>query len=322
MEFLSINHFQNPWLLLLLPLPFALLFWHLYRSKRQPAVVYSDLSIARDIAPSIRQRVLKMLPFVRTVALCLGIVALARPQYGTVVYNQESLGVDIALSIDVSGSMRQKDYYPNRLEAAKRAAISFVDNRETDRISVIIFGVEAALLCPPTLDMEVVKMFIEAIQDGMINNQATAVGDGLAMALRKLEDSDAASRVVILLTDGESNSGEIQPLQAAEIAEALAVRVYTIGVGSRSMFRGMTAPGFDEGTLQEIADLTGGRYFSATNEKQLEEIYMEIDRLEKSKIEVEESANYDERFMYFWFPGLILLAMEFLMRAFWLRRLP
>lgn len=326
----TIFRFLHPWFLVALPLPFILLAFELMRRKRRtPSFLYSDLSVAEGIPVSMRQRVLALLPWTRTIVLCLGILALARPQFGTVQYNVSSLGVDIGLVIDVSNSMQERDFRPNRLEAAKQAAIDFVEDRKTDRVSVVVFGEYAGVLCPPTLDMATVERFISAIQDGIIGNSATAIGDGLATSVRKMEDSPAKSKVAILLTDGENNSGKLSPTQAAEVAEALGVRVYTIGVGRTFAPRGLPgqlriggAPGFDEGTLREIAEMTGGKYYHATDEKKLKEIYDEIDQLEKSEIEVDETADFNEQFYYFWFPALVLLGLEFLLRALWLRRLP
>jgi Ca-activated chloride channel family protein len=328
----AINHFAHPWLLLLFPIPVLLLVAGLVWRRQSPSILFSGLDIARGLPVSFRQRVLQLLPYTRCLVLMLGVVALARPQYGTTTFSSTALGVDIALVLDVSGSMQEQDYPPNRLEAAKAAAISFIKGRTTDRISVVVFGVSAALLCPPTLDMNAAAQFVAAIHDQMINGSATAVGDGLALAVSKLKDSEAKSRVVILLTDGESNSGNISPTQAAEIARALDVRVYTIGMGraggggGANLLGGLnflpSGPGFNEDGLKEIARITGGRYFRSSNNDGLKEIYREIDQLEKTEIEVEETTDYDERFHYFWFPALLLLGLEFLLRAFWLRRLP
>jgi len=326
----TIFRFLHPWFLLALPLPFLLLGWQLWRRRRRtPAFLYSDLSVASGLPKSMRQRIEAIFPWTRTLVLCLGIVALARPQFGSVEYNVTSLGVDIGLVIDVSNSMQERDFQPNRLEAAKRAAKDFVDNRETDRVSVVVFGEYAAVLCPPTLDMETVKGFIDAIYDGIIGNSATAIGDGLATAVRRMEDSPAKSRVAILLTDGENNTGKLSPTQAAEIADSLDVRVYTIGVGRTYVQRRgpgglqFTRPvGFDEETLRQIAETTGGKYYHATDTEKLTQIYSEIDRLEKTEIEVDETADFNERFMFLWTPALLLLGLEFLLRAFWLRRLP
>lgn len=327
-----IYRFLNPWVLVALPLPFFLLAWQLGRQRGQtPSILYSDLSVARGLPRSMRQRLLGIFPWTRTIALCLGIVALARPQFGTIEYNVSSLGVDIALVLDVSGSMQEQDFRPNRLEAAKSAAIDFVRDRRTDRISVILFGEQAAILTPPTLDMRSVEMFIGAIFDGILPNNKTAIGEGLGLALKQLENSTAKSRVVVLLTDGENNAGTLTPAQAAEAARALGVRVYTIGMGGggvtpRGMGNFFNLPrggsGFDPTAIIQIAEVTGGRYFHATDEQNLKKIYDEIDRMEKSEIEVDETADYSERFEYFWFPALILLALELLLRAFWLWRLP
>lgn len=324
-----INHFQAPWVLLALPLTIFFFVLHRRAERQQPTVLFSGLADLQDLPRSFKQRVLGLFPYTRWLALCLGIVALARPQYGTVEYSTSSLGVDIALAIDVSGSMRQDDYAPNRLEAAKSAAIEFVKNRKTDRVSVVVFAESAALLVPPTLDMPAVQQFLRAIQFNMVDGQATAVGDGLALATSKLKDSPAKSRVVVLLTDGESNTGKIQPEQAAEIAKALDVRVYTIGLetnyaGMARFFNMPTMGGrsFDDSQLRKIAEVTGGRHFRASDTESLRNIYSEIDRLEKTELEVDEVADFNERFMIFWFPALALLGFEFLLRAIWLRRIP
>jgi len=328
-----IYRFLHPWFLVALPVPILLLALQLWRERRAvPSVLYSDLSIARGLPKSMRQRLMSLLPWTRALALCLGIVGLARPQQGTVEMNVSSLGVDIAMVLDVSGSMQDTDFRPNRLEAAKIAASKFVENRKTDRVSVVVFATSAALLCPPTLDMGTAALFIESIYDGIIANNSTAVGEGLGLAVKQLtpakdDPMQVKSRVAILLTDGASNSGKLEPMQSAEIAKALGVRVYTIGMGGApqtrgNLFGGNVGGGFDEKSLREIAEFTGGRYFHATDEKSLQQVYREIDEMEKSDIKVDQTADFDERFLYFWGPGLLLLALEFLLRAFWLRRLP
>jgi Ca-activated chloride channel family protein len=235
--------------------------------------------------------------------------------------------------IDVSGSMMEEDYLPNRLEVAKTTAQNFVRLRQNDRISVVIFATTAALLCPPTFDMTAVEQFIGAIHRDIIASGSTAIGDGLALAVKHLKESEAKSRVVVLLTDGDNNAGVLSPEQAAEIAQALGIRVYTIGMtrgtarmnalgifGNQAM--SAQALGVSEEVLKDVAARTGGRYFRASSEQGLRQIYTEIDRLEKSEIEVRQTSDYDERFYLFWFPALALLGMEFLLKAFWLRRLP
>jgi Ca-activated chloride channel family protein len=274
--------------------------------------------------------VLAILPIMRMLAICLGIIALARPQFGILERTVNSLGFDIAMVIDVSGSMQNEDYPPRRIEVAKQAAIDFVRGRNTDRLSVVVFAKSAALLCPPTLDMQAVEFLIDAVTLDMIDNTRTAVGEGLLLAVKKLENSPAKSKIVVLLTDGENNVDTIKPLQAAEAAQALGVRVYTIGMMARMNTRAFggnpftlgAGGSFDDSELKKIAEMTGGQYFRASDEDSLRRIYEDIDRMERSDIEVRESADYEERFFYFWFPGLLLLGLEFLLRAFWLRRLP
>lgn len=322
-----INHFQHPWVLALLPLPLLLLLWQKWKGGRAPSVVYSGLEVARGIPLSLRQRVMGVLPYSRALVLLLGITALARPQHGTTEYDVNAEGIDIVMCIDVSGSMQMQDFAPNRLEAAKAAAAEFVSNRTRDRVAITLFGANTAILSPPTLDMSASRTFIESIHDGIILNHATAIGDGIGISTQILKDSEAASKVILLLTDGENNSGRLEPLQAADIAKALGIRIYTIGVGRDVRAGGGALIGrgggdFDSAVLREIADRTGGRYFSAANEQALNRVYDEIDAMERSEIEVEETATYSERFMYFWFPALALLLGELGLRAFWLRRLP
>jgi Ca-activated chloride channel family protein len=320
--------FLHPWLLLLLPLPLVWLAWHYAsRARRHPSVLYSDLAGLAMIRPTLRVRLLGLLPVLRAVALLLGILALARPQYGQTERRLSALGLDIALAIDVSNSMMAEDFQPNRLEVAKDVVQDFVAGRESDRISVVVFGATAAVLSPPTFDRNAVNAFVDRIHDGMIDNRKTAIGMGLGLSLSNLEDSEAKSRIVVLLTDGENNEGIISPEQAAEMARALGVRVYTIGMGTNDvMHRGPWGMGavasFDEESLRMIAEKTGGRYYAATNTGALRAIYEEIDRLEKTEIEIDEYENFDERFMLLWLPGLLLLAFELVARGLWLGRLP
>lgn len=325
-----INTFAHPWVLLALPLPLLLLVWHLYRARHGPSILFGDLKIAHGIPVSMKQRIQKLFPWIRAIALCLGIVALARPQYGVVDRTVRQMGVDISMVIDVSGSMAAQDYHPDRITVAKEAAIDFVRNREADRVHVILFAVDAFLFTPPTLDMGTVEQFLESIYLGIIPSNGTAIGDALAIAVRELDKSDAESRVVVLMTDGENNSGRVQPLEAAEIARALGIPVYTIGVGRNpgpqrsfgGIGLGARGLGFDETELMRMAEMTGGRYYRVTDEDGLRRVYQEVDEMVKSEVQVEETTDYDERFMLFWFPGLALIGLEFFLRAFWLRRLP
>jgi len=333
--------FLHPWFLVLAPIPLLWLAWRVWkRDKLQPTVLFSDLAPYAAGGPSLKQRVWTSLPVLRAVVLLLGIVALARPQYGRVESRVDAFGLDIALALDISGSMEYQDFEPNRLEAAKRVLKEFVFERTSDRISVVVFAGAGAILVPPTFDTGAVAQQLDQVRSavdqryGSAMPDGTAIGTGLALALDKLKDSTAKSRVVVLLTDGENNAGQIAPLQAAEAAKALGVRVYTIGIGSNGMLQVNRRDAFgrirqeiiqvtiDEKSLAAIAELTGGRYYNATSEDALRRVYAEIDKLEKTEIETSQYADFDERFMWLWTPALLLLALEFLLRAFWLVRLP
>lgn len=312
----------HPWALALVALPLLWLAWRLWRGDRQrPAVLYSSLAPLAAGGQTIRTRLVRLLPLLRAAVLILGVIALARPQYGQMERTRASLGLDIALALDVSESMNAQDFYPNRMEAAKRVVSKFVAERPADRFSLVVFGTTAAILTPPTFDRQVVERFLAMVRTGIVESRSTAIGMGLALAVDRLKDSEAKGRIVILLTDGANNAGAIAPLQAAEMAEALGVRVYTIGVGSNDP-RFADGAGFDERTLRQIAETTGGQYFRATNEEALRRIYEEIDRLEKTEIEVTEYADFDEQFLWFWAPALGLLGLELLLRGLVLVRLP
>lgn len=309
--------FLHPWFLVLLPLPLLWLGWTLWRGRAsRPAVVYSSLEPLRAAARRTwRTRALVLVPFLRTMALLLGILALARPQFGTVERVRAAEGIDIAMVLDVSLSMQERDFPPNRLEASKRIMRNFIRQRDTDRISIVLFATNAAILTPPTFDRSALEGFIDIIHRGIIADRSTSIGVALAAAVNSLLESEAASRIVILLTDGENNDGNITPLQAADIAAALGIRVYTIAV---------TGPyeQFDEFEVREIARRTGGGYFRATSVEALQEVYNEIDRLERTEIEVTEFTDYEERFLFLWAPALALLALELLLRGVVLGRLP
>lgn len=329
----------DPLWLLALPLPIAWLVWQLRAGhRRRAAIVYSDLSIVAGIAPSWRQRALGFVPWMRMAALVLGIVALARPQYGLTERRQSTLGIDISVVMDISGSMDADDFEPTRLDVAKRVITEFIQARTNDRISLVIFGTEASVLVPPTFDHAAAVRFLEALDapamflEGARN---TAIGMGLSLAVKQLDRTDAPSKVAILLTDGENTAGLIQPKEAAELAAAKDVRVYTIGVGSNSVASRRVADRFtgrtmlqpvpvtiDEEVLKQIAERTGGLYFRATDAKALANIYAQIDKLERSEIETQQFDNFNEQFAWFLVPALALLALEGLLRGFLARRLP
>ncbi|MFH1319464.1 MAG: VWA domain-containing protein [Bacteroidota bacterium] len=268
----------------------------------------------------------------RILAIVLLIIVLARPQSSTSWQDVTTEGIDIILSMDISGSMLAEDFKPNRLEASKDVAMDFISGRPTDRIGLVVFSGESFTQCPLTTDHAVLQNLFGSIKSGMIED-GTAIGMGLATAVNRLKDSKAISKVIILLTDGVNNQGLIAPLTAAEIARTFNIRVYTIGVGTRGQapYPFKTPFGIkyqnvevkiDEEMLKEIADMTDGKYFRATNKNKLEDIYEEIDQLEKSKIEVTEYRKKTEQFLPFALIAGILLLLEILLRNTVFRSIP
>jgi len=318
------------WGLLIIPL---LAILYVYRQKRG----YSSLRLSSlyplNEAPRSWKYYFRHLPFIlRIAALSLLILVLARPQSTSSWENIETEGIDIVLALDISGSMLAEDFKPNRLEASKDVAMEFIAGRPNDRMGLVVFSGESFTQCPLTTDHAVLMNLFQDIKSGMIED-GTAIGLGLANSVSRLKDSEAISKVIILLTDGVNNQGEIAPLTAAEIAETFGIRVYTVGVGSRGTapYPFKTAFGvqyqnievkIDEEVLQQIADMTDGKYFRATDNQKLKEIYEEIDALEKSKIEVKEiSRKTEEYHLWALIAGLVLL-FEALLRTTLLKNNP
>jgi len=301
--------FVNPWvfsLLLLLPL---FIFWHLRTYKQRGSYIrFSNLEGVSNII-SWRGRLRKILPILRALSFCFLVIALARPQQALTEEKVEADGIDIMLVMDVSKSMADPDLRPNRLEVAKKAALQFIDGREYDRIGLSIFAGEALTLSPLTSDHSVVNHFVQNLQFGMLPG-LTAVGDGLISGLNRLEKSEGKSKVIILLTDGENNAGYVQPGTAGEAAARLGVKVYTIGLKIRSPI------------LRQIADLSGGQSFYAGSQSALEKIYEEIDRLEKTKIEIAVVKRYTELFHFYALMGIIFISIELFLNQTILRTLP
>ncbi|UCG85588.1 MAG: VWA domain-containing protein, partial [Gemmatimonadota bacterium] len=269
----------------------------------------------------------------RVLALAALIVAFARPQSGVSSENVTSEGIDIVLALDISSSMLAEDLEPNRIEAAKQVAAAFARGRRNDRIGLVAFAAEAFTQAPLTLDHEVVANVIGELEVGMIAD-GTAIGMGLATAVKRLQESDAESKVIVLLTDGRNNRGEIDPVTAAQIAQTLGVRVYAVGAGTRGTARvPVSDPMFgrryvqmrvdiDEDALREVAELTGGRYYRATDRASLEEIYREIDQLETTEIEIEHFTRYGELFPYPLAFGFVVLMLEMALGNTVLRKIP
>ena len=298
-------------------------------------------AVARELVETFAYAILYILIFValvillRLAALALLIVALARPQDVERLSRTNTEGIDIMLAIDVSGSMLARDFRPDRITAAKEVAGSFIADRYGDRIGLVAFAGEAFTQSPLTTDQGTLQTLLARIRSGLIED-GTAIGNGLATAVNRLRESEAKSKVIILLTDGVNNRGEIAPLTAAEIAKAQGIRVYTIGVGTEGMapypavdIYGTPTGGtvmakveIDEKTLRSIAEQTGGQYFRATDKAKLKAIYDQINQLEKSKVEVTEHVTYHEQFLLWVLAGLGLLVLEFLFSNLVLKRIP
>lgn len=325
--------FEYPYFLYLLFLPLLLLGLYLYRELkgRRPAVEVASLqpwaASGRGVLAYLRH-----LPFaLRLCALCLIIVAIARPRSSTEMERVDSEGIDIVLAMDVSTSMLARDFKPDRINAAKDIAVEFIAQRPSDRMGIVVFAGESYTQCPLTTDRSTLINLMKEVQTDLIED-GTAIGNGLSTAVARLKDSDAPSRVVILLTDGVNNRGEVHPLTAAEIAKTYGVRVYTIGVGANGMapYPVMTPWGvevqqmqveIDEDLLKQIALETGGRYFRATDNTKLAEIYSEIDKMEKTRTTIDSFPVYKELFPRWAFAALVLLLAELLVRLL-IRRIP
>lgn len=324
--------FANPlYLHLLWTIP-VLVGWYIWRERDARHVVvfpsFMALPPQRSLGVWMRH-----IPFLLRLLLILFLsIALARPQRFSKEQTSTTEGIDIMLSLDVSSSMLARDFDPDRIEAAKRIGIQFISGRPSDRMGLVIFANEAFTMCPLTLDHASLINQFNAVEMDMLDD-GTAIGSGLAMAVNRLLSSDAVSRVVILLTDGVNNSGEIAPYTAAEIAQTYGIRVYVVGIGSQG-----TAPypvqtpfgiryqqvevQIDEALMRQVAQLTGGEYFRATDNKTLEEIYQKIDSLEKSKINVDEYLHKSEEYLFWALLALLVCGLEVLFRALVLRQLP
>ncbi|MFO7615639.1 MAG: VWA domain-containing protein [Bacteroidales bacterium] len=323
--------FANPhWLYLLILVPVMIAGYILLRKKRVAVLQVSGLQPLNNLRPNWRVY-LRHVPFVlRLLAVASLIVVIARPQSSSSWENVTTEGIDIVIALDISGSMLAEDFKPNRLEASKTVASEFISGRPDDRIGLVVFSGESFTQCPLTTDHAVLLNLFRGIESGIIED-GTAIGVGLSNAVSRLKDSDSKSKVVILLTDGMNNRGEIAPETAGEIAKTFGIRVYTIGVGTVG-----TAPypfrtpfgiqyqnvkvEIDESVLQKIASLTGGQYFRATNNQKLRDIYNEIDQMEKSRIEVREVSSKTEEFFPFLLLALFFIGLELLLSITLFRR--
>ncbi|MDR2891221.1 MAG: VWA domain-containing protein [Alistipes sp.] len=328
--------FAYPYLLWLSALLVPMAAWYVWRQLRGGAAM--RVSTVDSLVTARRKtlrRYLRHLPFALVcAATALMVVALARPQSRQMDSSTTTKGIDIVLAIDVSASMYARDFKPDRIAAAKEVAANFINDRRGDRIGLVVFGGESFTQSPLTTDKATLLTLLGGIRIGMIDEESTAIGNGLATSVNRLRESDAVSKVVILLTDGVNNAGQIAPGTAADIASSLGIKVYTVGVGTHgeAPYPARDAWGntvmmnvpveIDEEILTDIADATGGQYFRATDTRSLQEIYDRINEMEKSEIETNEFTRYTELYGRFVLWALVLLAAEFLLRALWLRQIP
>lgn len=317
--------FAYPWVFLALLIVPLLVVRYIFQVRRNhSSLLFGSTSGLENLASNQKLYLKHFFFALRMLGLTGIIVAMARPQSSTSSQSITSEGIDIIVSLDISSSMLAKDFEPNRLEASKEVALEFIDGRPQDRIGLVVYSGESFTQCPLTTDHSVLKNLFENVRNGMIED-GTAIGSGLSTAISRLKNSDAKSKVVILLTDGSNNSGEVPPITAAQIAKTFGVRVYTIGVGTNGealspvqAFQGQyiyrTVPvKIDEVTLKEIAEITDGQYFRATDNQKLREIYKEIDQLEKSKVEVTEFRKKTEEHRPILYASFVLIMLTFLL---------
>ena len=324
--------FESPWLLLLLPAVIAVgVLPYLWRRRVGPTGMrYSDNTLVISSGRSLRLRIAPFVPVLRLMAVALVVAAAARPQAADAREVVRGEGVDIAIALDISGSMGETDFAPHRLGAAKQIIADFIDDRQYDRIGLVVFAEEAFIQSPPTLDHGVLHRLLSDVHlaDEMRIEDGTAMGSGMATAANMLKDSNAESKLVTLITDGVNNAGEIDPITVATAAESLGIKLYTIGVGtseplaSSSLGEVSQESPLDEEMLQEIADITNARFYRATDTEGLRNIYAEINALEKSEVEILLFARYRELLGWLLVPALTLLAMDFVLSYTIFRKVP
>lgn len=325
--------FEDPWFLIL----FLIIPYLVWKRKEQATISYSSLEILQNIR-AIQVGFLSTIPLVlRLFAISLFIMALARPQEGQKRTEILSMGVDIMLALDTSGSMKALDFIQNdkrdtRLTMVKDVVSKFIENRTNDRMGMVVFGSEAYTQCPLTLDQNILQSFLRKLDIGMAGD-STAIGSAIGIAVKRLKDLKSDSKLIILLTDGRNNAGNLAPLQAAQTAKAFGIKIHTIGVGTRGKAPFLVNSIFgqryvyqevdiDEVTLKEISKITGGQYFRATDLESLKLIYKKIDQMEKSEVKIFDHSEYTELFHYFLIPAILILFLEVTLSNTLFRRLP
>jgi len=318
--------FAYPWFFLLLLLIPAMIWWQARSKRKNPTMRVTTLEGIKKLNPGFKARFRPILFILRIIAMVALVICLARPQSSNTTTNSDTQGIDIVISMDISGSMLAEDFKPNRIEAAKTHALEFIDKRPDDRIGLVIYSGESRTLCPITIDHRILKDQLMQVKNGMVQD-GTSIGMGLATAVDRLRYSKSKSKIIILMTDGVDNMGRISPGTALEIAKTYKLRVYTIGIGTHGQApialpspnggppqKVMMPVDLDENLLKKIADQTGGKYFRATDNKTLQGIYEDIDKLEKSNIEVTSYKRYTELFFPFAFLAILCITLELLLR--------
>lgn len=325
--------FQYPYLLfLLLLLPLMFFYQRYYDKKKATNIIYSDLSQFATARKTFKLRIRKLPDYLRMLAVAVLVIAIARPQLSISTDEKSIEGIDIVLALDISTSMLAEDFKPNRLESAKNVAKEFIENRKSDNIGIVVFAGEAYTKCPSTIDHKVLLDLLSSTESGHIDD-GTAIGDGLATAINRVKDTKTKSKVIILITDGVNNMGAIDPITAASIAKEYNIRVYTIGIGKKGhapypyytpfgkQYQNVEVK-IDEELLKEVANTTGGKYFRSTKNSSLQEIFKEIDTMEKTKIDVSLYKHTKDIGGEFILLALVILLLEMLLRKTYLRTNP
>jgi Ca-activated chloride channel family protein len=324
--------FAQPYWFILLIIPLTMVLWYVFKKETYPTIILSTTDVIKTYKSNWKTILNHILFALQVIGIILIIIALARPQRTNTLKDVETEGIDIMFSLDVSGSMLARDFKPDRLEASKDIAAEFIQSRPYDRMGIVVFSATSFTQCPLTSDKTALINLFKNIKHGFLED-GTAIGDGLATAVARLKDSEAKSKVIILLTDGVNNAGSIDPYTAAEIAKTFGIRVYTIGVGTlgKAPYPVQTPFGIqlqminveiDEPLLKKIAELTGGKYFRATDNEKLRKIYQEIDQMEKTKLLVHLYNKRNEEFYIFLFSATIIFILILLLKLTILKKLP
>lgn len=315
---LGIDHFANPEALLLLLMVPAYLFWYMRYFRKQRLVIRLSYDPTKLQRPKVNLSFLRIVPrALQLIGISLIIVAISRPQTSREIVENQSPGVDIMLLLDTSGSMETQDFTPNRLEAAKQNAISFIDGRQNDQIGIVLFAENALSYTPLTLDYDLLRKMIEGINFNILPMQGTALGQAVAVSINRMRDSENPSRIMVLLTDGANNRGEIDPITASKLAASFNIRIYSIGIGKNTTAPQTAAQGgnsdLDEETLRQMSDNTGGRFFRATDPERMKEIFEEISNMEKSEIQETVFRQVHDHYPLFVQAAIIVIACSFLL---------